>query len=84
MAIFYPKMVAPPKQIISPKSVHWYVLVYGKCLMGNNRSMTKKTFCVPKMFFAKMLYFIIKKKKKVPNKLFWGVNRSSKYVQAFI
>ncbi len=23
-AIFYPKIVAPPKQIISHKSVHWY------------------------------------------------------------
>ncbi len=23
-AIFYPKMVAPPKQIISHNSVHWY------------------------------------------------------------
>ncbi len=44
---FIKTIVVRLKQSISHKSVHWYqCLVYGKCLMVNVWSMTKKSFCV--------------------------------------
>ncbi len=68
--IFHPKMVAPPKQIISHNLyIGINVLVYGKCLVVSIGSMTKKKVCVKKM--SQMEYF-------------FGVNPSPKYVQAYI
>ncbi len=42
---------------------------YGKCLVVNIRSMTKKTFCVKNPFLAKNAIF---SKNKVQNKEFLG------------
>ncbi len=67
----YPEMVAPPKQIISHKSVHWYQCIsLWKMLGGDIRFMTKKTFCVKKHFFVKNALF---PKNNVSTQiLFWG------------
>ncbi len=82
-AIFYPKMVTPPKQIISHKSVHWYQCISlwkmldGECLVHDKE----------KVLFLKTHFFLLKKCsiffKKCPKQIF-VVNPSPKYVQAHI
>ncbi len=68
-------MGAPPKQIISQKNLYMgiNVSVYGKCLVVNIRSMTKKKFCDKNPF----------SKTTVPNKTFLGLVQApnmSKYI----
>ncbi len=47
-------MVAPPKQIISHKSVHWYQCIsLCKMLGGEYYVHDKEKFCVKNPFFAK-------------------------------
>ncbi len=72
-AVLSPKMVAPQKQITSHNSVHWYQCIsLWKMLGGKYYVHDKRKFCAKKTFSAK---------KDVPNKMFFCVNPSPKYVQ---
>ncbi len=54
---FIKTIVVPLKQSISHQPVHWYqCFSYGKCLMVNVWSMTKKNYCFKNPFFARKCY----------------------------